>query len=177
MQSLEMVSIRRARPGDQVALASIEEEGVTRSLDWQQLLSQGSFFTYLAEDSEPFGYVSAGPAIMQEDHTIGEIVALLLKSEYRGFGMGRKLLVRGLSVLKRREFSIAQIWIPDHAAVARDVVRSLDFEADGSERIVNEMSETSRRETSRRETSRRETSRRETSRRETSYCLSLEDYF
>ena len=127
--SLTSVSIRRAGYLDKQALLALTPVNVARLTDWQHLKHEGAFFTYLAEDTAPFGFVSAGE---------GEIVALFLKTQYRGFGMGRKLLVRGLSVLKRRHFDSAHIWLTDNADVARSMIQALGFEPDGSERYVND---------------------------------------
>ena len=119
--SLNLVSIRRAQAGDQHALNQLYNVEI-------DLSAVGTYFTYLAEDTEPFGFVTAGE---------GEILALYIKPEYRGKGMGRKLLVRGLSILKIRGFESALLWIPQGAASVLSIARSLKFKADGSERYTN----------------------------------------
>jgi ribosomal protein S18 acetylase RimI-like enzyme len=119
--SLNLVSIRRAEPRDQRALDQLYVSPANRVM-------LGAYFTYLAEDSEPFGFVSAGE---------GEIIALYVKPAYRGLGMGSKLLVRGLSVLKLRGFESALAWIPETGVIALKTFASLNFEADGSERYSN----------------------------------------
>ena len=128
VDSLTSVSIRRAGRRDKASLLRLTPADIHRLTDWQHLNREGVFFTYLAEDRSPFGFVSAGE---------GEVMAIFLKKQYRGFGMGRKLLVRGLSVLNRRGFDSAHIWLAATSRVASNMILSLGFEADGSERYIN----------------------------------------
>lgn len=64
---------------------------------------------------------------------MGQIAALYLAQEYRYQGIGRKLLVRGLSVLKLRNFDSAHIWADAEIACP---FASLGFEPDVSRRAV-----------------------------------------
>ncbi len=119
--SLDLVSIRRAQADDQEVLRKLYDVEI-------DLSASGKFFTYLAEDTEPFGFVSAGE---------GEIIALYIKPEYRRKGMGSKLLVRGLSILKLRGFESALCWLAEGDTPALEILLSLKFKADGSERLTN----------------------------------------
>ncbi len=119
--SLDLVSIRRAQADDREALRRLKDIEI-------DLSASGKYFTYLAEDTEPFGFVSAGE---------GEIVALYIKPEYRRKGMGRKLLVRGLSILKLRGFDSALFWLAEGDSSALGILHSLKFKPDGSERLTN----------------------------------------
>ncbi len=139
MENLSSVHIRRAEErdiGDLVALVGDDP----RHLPWRSLhASKGSsqVFCYLAEDEAPFGFVIAGddPLALGENH--GQILAIYMRPSHRGFGMGKKLLVRGLSVLKRRGYESALVWVPAGAEAPRALIVSLGFEADDSERLVN----------------------------------------
>ena len=96
-------------------------------------------FTYIAEDDAPFGMVTAGPPqedFLDDDKT-GEILALYLKPGYQGRGLGRKLLVHGVSVIKRWDSVRAVIWIPEVATRALHVVTVLGFEELGASREIN----------------------------------------
>ncbi len=129
MDSLTSVSIRRAGAKDIETLQQLARQDMSRLTDWHHLRADGAYFTYLAEDEAPFGFVSAGE---------GELIAIYIKSTYRGFGMGRKLFVRGLSVLKRRGFETASIWLGVEKKTALSMIESLGFESDGAERYVND---------------------------------------
>ncbi len=107
--------------------------------DWSDLLRRKGIFTYIAEDDAPFGMVTAGPPqedFLDDDKT-GEILALYLKPSYQGRGLGRKLLVHGVSVIKRRDSARAVIWIPEVATRALHVVTVLGFEELGASREIN----------------------------------------
>lgn len=139
LKSLTNVSIRRARESDQANLTKLRST-VDGQASWLSTLQSDTVFTYLAEDTSPFGYVTVGQSDVAFDDrgvAAGEIIALYLSADYRGFGMGKKLLVRGLSILKRREFESAHIWLPDSATRAKGMILSLGFEPDSSERYSN----------------------------------------
>ncbi len=69
-------------------------------------------------------------------HT-GEVLGLFVAPPYWGHGMGRKLLVRGLSVLKRRQFESAFLWVRDDLPRVADIVESLGFERAVMQRTTN----------------------------------------
>ena len=137
MTMLESVAIRRGAEADHLALAQIiRTAGIAcdhrRSL-LSELLASDQHFVYLAETKKPFGFVGAGPA----DEAVtgpatGEIQALFLLPEFQQQGMGEKLLVRGLSVLKRRGFETAFAFVPAQSMIARATFEQIGFERDHS---------------------------------------------
>lgn len=141
----ESVAIRRALRADIHQLQSVEREAlgeapVVVARNWPDLLQRRGIFTYVAEDATPFGMVTAGPpqeSFLDDDKT-GEILALFLRPDYQGHGLGRKLLVHGVSVIKRRDSGRAVIWIPEVAARALHVVKALGFEELGASREINQ---------------------------------------
>lgn len=132
----DSVLIRRAEPRDTVALDLLLSDDCY-PIDLKQINSAGASpserFIYLIEDTKPFGLVAAGPSDLGESR-LGQISALYLATGYRDQGMGRKLLVRGLSVLRLRNFEYAHIWVNDQT---KQPFASLGFEPDGSRRDVN----------------------------------------
>lgn len=141
--TLESVAIRRGEPADRDALAAVvaaNGDSVRQRIDdLNTLLSSREHFIYLAETDAPFGFVGAGPADeMIAGPGVGEIVALYLLPLVQGQGMGKKLLVRGLSVLKRRGFERAFAFVPVASVSAIAVFRAIGFEpVEGVERVVN----------------------------------------
>ena len=144
MSVSESVAIRRALKEDLADLKAVERDAmgeipdaVTR--DWSDLMRRKGIFTYIAEDDAPFGMVTAGPPqedFLDDDKT-GEILALYLQPSYQGRGLGRKLLVHGVSVIKRWDSVRAVIWIPEVATRALHVVTVLGFEELGASREIN----------------------------------------
>ncbi len=145
MQTLP-IAIRRAVREDAGALARIERSAVLakqdlwpRATNWQKRLSEKGTFTYLAEDEYPFGYVTSGE--VTEDYfklsLTGEILGLVLQRDYRGRGLGKKLMVHGLSVIKRRGSERAIIWIPERADRAISMSLALGFERIEASRLYN----------------------------------------
>lgn len=106
---------------------------------WNEYLNDATRFIYLAEDENPFGFVCAGEPITSDlpGESVGEVIGLYLLPGYWGHGMGRKLLVRGLSVLKRRHFEEAFLWVRVDADGAIGAVRSLGFDAIDMHRETN----------------------------------------
>lgn len=143
MGLLESVSIRRATVDDVPGLQAVESQALASAhiipvsgTDWAPYVDDQARFIYLAEDTAPFGFVCAGRPqdIDVLPATAGEIIGLYLHPDYQGHGMGRKLLVRGLSVLKRRGFETGFIWLRQDASRAKRVVASLGFAETGYER-------------------------------------------
>lgn len=140
MKALESVAIRRGEPSDHTALRGIIESAhAIRShrIDGLPVLLGGTdHFVYLAETARPFGFVGAGAGegdFIGDD--VGEVMALFIHPDFQGYGMGRKLLVRGLSVLKRRGFGRALAFVPDGA---EETFEAVGFElASGLSRQIN----------------------------------------
>ncbi|MDE0759017.1 MAG: GNAT family N-acetyltransferase [Pseudomonadales bacterium] len=142
----EVVGIRRARPEDVGHLTALQhaaqisvEVGWQEVAPWHSWLTDTGVFTYVAEREELLGVVVAGPvgeSVLQDGQT-GEIIAWFLHPEAWCQKLGRKLLVHGVSVLKRCLFNRAVIWIPDKARRAESIAVSLKFNVTGMERIRN----------------------------------------
>jgi len=133
VEALESVGIRRAESRDRAALAAVLAscgfDAGDRATELPGLLESEAHFVYLAEDESPFGFVAAGRhegGLLEP--TAGEILGLYLATSHQGFGMGRKLLVRGLSVLKRRGFESAFAWLPADSERAITVFEEVSFE-------------------------------------------------
>ncbi len=147
----ESVAIRRALVADVTNLRGVEQAATSASgvdaspRDWDNLLGSKGIFTYVMEDAAPFGMVSAGPPAEPwfADGETSEILAWFLQPTYQGHGLGRKLLVHGISVIKRRHSRRALVWIPAAAARARSVAESVGFEMHGTRREVNHAGGTS----------------------------------
>ena len=121
------IGIRRAEATDTDNLSNLTSE---LALDWPAMFAASGVYSYLAEGDEPFGVVSVAPASQAQVDGAGEVVAWYLHPEFRGAGLGKKLLVHGLSVLKRRDFDVALIWVPETADEALEVLDGLRFVPD-----------------------------------------------
>ena len=138
---LTSVSIRRADPNDSTVLTEFSRL-VARDLsshDWEFALDEKTHFIDLAEDERLFAFVCAGqpehPDVLPEG--TGEIFVCLVDPERRRLGIGRKLMIRAVTVLKRRGFERAFIWLPNDevgGVVAWAV--SLGFELSEYERAL-----------------------------------------
>ena len=131
---LSSVAIRRAVDEDSAEMnrvASAARLAVSdRWLANENNIYNGSgTYTYLSEDENPFGFVTSGNPVEEyfRDGLTGEILSLFIHPDYWGFGFGKKLLVHGLTVLKRREFETAILWIPDIADRAIAISLGLNF--------------------------------------------------
>lgn len=138
---LASVGIRRARQEDANALVGVQRAALqaTHSInpaptDWAFYIGSNEHFIYLAEDEVPFGFVCAGPGA---DTPHGEIVGLYLRPEYWGHGMGKKLLVRGASVLKRRGYENVFLWVRSDQPRMLALMASLHFVRIDAERTSN----------------------------------------
>lgn len=136
---MEQIGIRRATGADAPQLESARARAISSSgIAWPPLvemearLAAPNVFTYLAEQASPFGFVTVGPPAENyfDDNRTGEILEWYLDDTHAGKGYGRKLLVHGLTVLRRRLRERAVIWIP--AESARGIVA---LEMAGFERI------------------------------------------
>lgn len=77
---------------------------------------------------------------------VGEVLEWYLLSRRRDSGFGRKLLVHGLTVLKRRQFERAVIWLPTAQSRAIEVVDRMGFARADLERFDNDGRQTVQRE-------------------------------
>ena len=67
----------------------------------------------------------------------GEVLTWHLLPAWRGNGYGRRLLVHGLTVIKRLHFEQALIWVPIGCERALEVLSRLGFESTGATRTSN----------------------------------------
>ena len=131
----ESIGIRRAVTEDVSDIANVERASIAALegfdlKDWPALIAAPGTFSYLAEQSHPFGVVCVGAPHDKafEDGETGEVLAWHLDPAFWGQGLGRKLLVHGLTVIKRRAFERALIWIPETATKAIQTVSDLQFD-------------------------------------------------
>lgn len=138
--STEVVSIRRASP-EELARLHLEIEQATVPFDvdhWRRQSQVAGSFTYVMALDHIVGFVSAGSAELP-DESIGEIFALWLAPEIRRQGWGRKLLVRGISVLKRRDFSRGLCFLSEEPNAIK-LIEGLGFEVSKYERVSHKNS-------------------------------------
>jgi ribosomal protein S18 acetylase RimI-like enzyme len=136
----KQVGIRRALAIDAGALNRIRSETsglFTPARDLERHLAEPDIYTYLAEDDAPFGFVTVGPVTDLEQDGLGEVREWFVSPTYQQHGYGRKLLVHGLTVLKRRMCDSALIWLPVETTRPLDVVLKHGFKAYPAERVVN----------------------------------------
>ena len=137
---VKQVGIRRALAADAGALNQIRSEtpgpfAPTRELG--RHLAEPAVYTYLAEDEVPFGFVTVGPDTDLEHVGLGEIREWFVSTTYQQRGYGRKLLVHGLSVLRRRMCDSALIWLPVEVTRTLDVLLQHGFKTYPAQRLVN----------------------------------------
>ncbi len=141
---IESVSIRRADKTDIPAIVEIQNRALDPSrrfspVEWQAFFDSPHVFTYLAETDQPFGFVTAGAPLEDFflDGKYGELIAVNILPTHRNHGFGKKLLVHGISVLKRRNFERAILWVATENERALAVLDRLGFNANGAARITN----------------------------------------
>lgn len=155
------VGIRRATRNDVAELNHVRAMAIGNGVagkDLRTRIDAANVFTYLAEEDTPFGFVTVGAsevltqpaeALVQPaealtqpaealDNVTGEILEWYLRPEFWHRGFGAKLLVHGLSVLKRRMYEQAIIWLPEKADRAEAITLRLGFEHYGAEKILND---------------------------------------
>jgi GNAT superfamily N-acetyltransferase len=146
MGPLTSVAIRRATVADARELKRVEHSAQIAvvaswqpATDWGMRLTEPGTFTYLCEDRSPFGFVTSADPVEEyfRDGETGEILGLSLHPDYWGSGYGKKLLVHGITVLKRRGFEQAIMWIPDFAEHAVALSESLQFKQIEGSRVSN----------------------------------------
>ncbi len=110
----------------------------------QAIFCDNKIFTYVCEDEAAFGFVTSGEPLESFfcDGATGEIRGLYVLPGYQGNGYGRKLLVHGLTVLKRLGFDRAILWIPDFADRAIRVAIKSGFTRLDVSRTTNQVSST-----------------------------------
>ncbi|MBT6247464.1 MAG: hypothetical protein HOI43_18750 [Gammaproteobacteria bacterium] len=145
------VGIRRAVPSDADLLVELQSMVQTSQdsnwdevLPWHLWLTDSQFFTYVAEQSVLIGAVAVGPIRDSDlvgddllDGNPGEIIAWFIHPDQDYQKLGRKLLVHGLTVLKRCFFESAVIWVASNSKTAPAVIQSLHFWDTGLERVRN----------------------------------------
>ena len=164
---IESVAIRRAEEKDIPAILAIQSDALNAlrvpigrysAQEWQGFFNDPRIFTYLCETDRPFGFVTAGAPLedffMDGEH--GELIAVNILPTHREHGYGKKLLVHGISVLKRRNFKRAIVWAANENERAIAIIDRLGSNPNGAVRITN---------------------RADASQQEYCYQLDLEEYF
>ena len=136
------VGVRRAVMADRDSLDQLCSEVLPRPVFKDYLEAQG-VFSYLAEEEQPFGVVTVGRSGDVGSRHTGELLAWFVAPSCRGRGWGGKLLIHGMSVLKRRLFEEAFIWVPSDSEAAIHIVERIGFDRHGSERVDNQTGQTS----------------------------------
>ena len=142
MKQTDVTGIRRAE-NDELDLVRQLIDQKRPGFDlahWRRQSALLGSFTYLVEQQNVFGFVSAGSAELP-DSTVGEILGLWISPEFRRSNWGRKLLVSGLSVLKRRNFETAHVYLNPDSQPAKGLIRTLGFEPLEHGRWVNDADE------------------------------------
>ena len=122
------IGIRRALTSDLQALEIVREASISAGgvVSMTVHLENSGTFTYLAEERDPFGFVTVGPC--QLDLAEGEVFEWYLLPAYQQRAFGIRLLIHGLSVLKRRLCENALIWVPSVAVRAEHIIERQGFE-------------------------------------------------
>ncbi len=131
LKRLSSVSIRRGLPADLPDLDAVIEgcEAPPPAVALAAVLSARDRFIYLAETERAFGFVAAGTKAMGDERDgEGEILGLFVLPRFQGHGIGHKLLVQGISVLKRRHFETVIAWVWADSPAATRVLASVGFE-------------------------------------------------
>jgi len=87
----------------------------------------GSFIAY--DGDRPVGFIATDS---RWDHgTVGAIHELVVDPEYQGRGLGRALLLRGMTYLRSRGCRVCELWVGEHNERARAIYRALGFQENG----------------------------------------------
>lgn len=104
-------------------------------------LSETGVYTYLLEDESPFAFVSVGPGedlgALPAKGKRGQILGWWVAPDRRYLGHGRKLLVHGLTVLRRQMVDVAQIWMRSDDPRACQIVIKTGFDDVNAEKLLN----------------------------------------
>ena len=140
----EQIGLRRALEADAAVLQNVRQEARQAcefkwppARDLTSRLAASGVFTYLAESEIPFGFITVGTPDDELFESTGEVLEWYLVPAKWKSGFGRKLLVHGLSVLKRRQFEQALIWLPESAIAAGKTAAEIGFEQAAVEKEVN----------------------------------------
>lgn len=139
---IDSVSIRRAEVDDYDLLTEVyllSMAGSAAFRDWSSIFAQANVFTYLAEVNEPFAFITAGTCQEEyfRDKKYGELIGVHVLPSHQCHGFGRKLLIHGISVLKRRQYETAVAWIPHNNPGALGIFESVGFRKNGASRELN----------------------------------------
>ena len=86
----------------------------------------------VADERGVVGFVSVGPSRDEDLPDSGELFAIYVHPEQVGCGVGRELIVAGLSVLRTAGFSDALLWVLEGNSTARRFYELGGWQADGS---------------------------------------------
>ena len=108
-----------------------------RAAGWRRYLERTDLARQallVAEDGGVVGFVSVGPSRDDDLPDFGELFAIYVHPEQLGRGVGRQLMVEGLSALRASQFSNALLWVLDGNATARRFYEAGGWRADGTQK-------------------------------------------
>lgn len=133
----ELITVRKARAGDEQALADIHENSwrsayqgiiphphlermlVRRGVGWwQRQIERRADVMLLVFDDVPQGYASVGVARGAWPWPAGEIFELYLSPPFQGVGLGRKLFDACRAALKAEGLPKLVVWVLEDNAMA-----------------------------------------------------------
>lgn len=153
----EEVALRAARPGDAEALATVHVEGwrvayrglmpdsllerlsvERRAQQWRGWLAEAAGNEFLVADSggEVLGFVWVDAARDDDaDAETGELLAIYLRAERWGEGIGKALHDEGIAHLRARGFARATLWVLDGNVRAQRFYERQGWAPDGAVKI------------------------------------------
>ena len=105
---------------------------------WERILDEAEWpraGTFVAEnDKDIVGFASICPTRDDdaEPASVGELAAIYLVPEAWGTGLGRELMISGLSALSDAGFGEATLWVLDTNSRARRFYEAAGWHADGA---------------------------------------------
>ncbi len=115
------------------ALAGFDAQDRTQR--WREVLAEGTSTTLLAEaGGEPFGFASFGRC-RDEDISpgaVGEVMAIYVRPDAWGQGVGRALLREALDRLRSDGFAEVSLWVIEANRQAIEFYERFGFLRDGS---------------------------------------------
>ncbi len=106
---------------------------------WKEVLSEGKTATLVLErERVVIGFANIGPTCDADESpsATGEITSIYLDPAFWGKGLGWKLCQRSLDHLRGEGFKAVTLWVLDTNRRACAFYEKMDFELDGTEKMV-----------------------------------------